>query len=302
MNNRKTAPKKSTAKSAAKKPIAKKPAAKATPKSAPKKAAKPVAKAAAKPAAKKTVGKKIAAKKPVAKKIVAKKTVAKKPVVKAAAKKTVAPKAAPKKAAPKKVVAKKAAPVKAMPAKAAPAKTGVRFVAKKSTRKVASARPVEKKKVIIPEVLEAPTIEVHVPPEAEVATTEALPDSVNAAARVLFRLRAEKVQLLDLRGQSDVADFFLLGTCSSEAQMQAILNNLQREFKTLHLENLGVEYRAGVRWAVFDGIDVMVHLFEENARNEYSLERLWRDGKQIELKSESFVEAKTGESSDDELV
>jgi ribosome-associated protein len=46
----------------------------------------------------------------------------------------------------------------------------------------------------------------------------------------------------------------------------------------------------------------MVHLFEENARNEYSLERLWRDGKQIELNSESFVEAKTGESSDDELV
>ena len=131
-----------------------------------------------------------------------------------------------------------------------------------------------------------------------------LPESVQIGASILFELRAQNVQLMDLRGIKDVTDFFLVATCESEAQMQAILNELRKEFKANKLTSVGVEYKEGVRWAVFDaGLDLMVHLFEEEKRNEISLDRLYADGKIVELDEADFVKKTSKKkSSEDELV
>ena len=131
-----------------------------------------------------------------------------------------------------------------------------------------------------------------------------LPQSVQMGASILFELRAQNVQLIDLRGIKDVTDYFLVATCESEAQMQAILNELRKEFKANKLPSVGVEYKEGVRWAVFDaGLDLMVHLFEEEKRNEISLDRLYADGKIETLEEADFVKKTTKKkSSEDELV
>ena len=131
-----------------------------------------------------------------------------------------------------------------------------------------------------------------------------LPESVNIGASILFELRAQNVQLIDLRGIKDVTDFVLVATCESEAQMQAILNELRKEFKANKLPSVGVEYKEGVRWAVFDaGLDLMVHLFEEEKRNEISLDRLYADGKIENLDENDFVKKTSKKkSSEDELV
>ena len=131
-----------------------------------------------------------------------------------------------------------------------------------------------------------------------------LPESVNIGASILFELRAQNVQLIDLRGIKDVTDFFLVATCESEAQMQAILNELRKEFKAAKIPSVGVEYKEGVRWAVFDaGLDLMVHLFEEEKRNEISLDRLYADGKIENLDENDFVKKTSKKkSSEDELV
>ena len=131
-----------------------------------------------------------------------------------------------------------------------------------------------------------------------------LPESVTIGASILFELRAQNVQLIDLRGIKDVTDFFLVATCESEAQMQAILNELRKEFKANKLPSVGVDYKEGVRWAVFDaGLDLMVHLFEEEKRNEISLDRLYADGKIVELDEADFVKKTSKKkSSEDELV
>lgn len=190
-----------------------------------------------------------------------------------------------------KKTAKKAAPKKAAPKKAAVKKTAAK---KTGTKKAVAKKTTPIKRVNIP----LPKANPKPVPEKLVS----LPESVETSLRVVFKLRGEKVQVLDLRGKSDIADFFIVCTCSSEAQMQAILTGLQREFKTARLQNMGVEYRAGVRWAVFDGIETMVHLFEDKAREEYSLERLWQDGQEIFVKAEDYLKTDTGDSSDEELV
>ena len=55
---------------------------------------------------------------------------------------------------------------------------------------------------------------------------------VDFVAKVIFEKKADNVSLLDLQGLSDVADFFLITTCSSDAQMRAIVNAISRALKS----------------------------------------------------------------------
>lgn len=128
---------------------------------------------------------------------------------------------------------------------------------------------------------------------------------VEIGASTLFQLRAENIQLLDLKHINNAADYFLMATCTSEAQMQAILNELRKEFKNQKIKTKGVEYKSGVQWAVFDvGFELMVHLFEESKRAEIELERLYNDSPIHNLVESDFVktdEIKT-KGSEDEFI
>jgi ribosome-associated protein len=107
------------------------------------------------------------------------------------------------------------------------------------------------------------------------ASKTSAPESVAIAARILFALRADGVQLLDLRGKSDVADWYLVATCASPAQMGAILAELEKEYKARGVPTVGTEYKDGSKWAVMDVGEIMVHLFEEGRRVELALADLW---------------------------
>lgn len=229
-------------------------------------------------------------------------------------KKAASKKAAPKAAAPKKTVAKAAAPKKA--AAAAPKKAVAKVAAPKKAAAAAPKKAIAKVAAPKKAAVKAVKVVVKAPAAVKKAATKAAPkkasrieesaalypESVVIAARELFTLRAEAVQLLDLRGISDVADWFLVATCTSEAQMQAILNALTKDYKAAKIPTVGVEYRAGVQWAVLDVGELMVHLFEENKRKEFSLDLLWRDGKQVELDADDFVSAKAKVAKSDEFV
>ena len=122
------------------------------------------------------------------------------------------------------------------------------------------------------------------------------------AAGFLFAKKAEKAVLLDLRGLSSLTDFYLICTCSNEAQMRGILNSVYRSLSREGVKALRSEYHSGVRWAVLDYGDLIIHLFEKETRNYYSLERLWADAKATELKAEDYAtEEKETETEDEDL-
>ena len=122
------------------------------------------------------------------------------------------------------------------------------------------------------------------------------------AAGLLFAKKAEKAVLLDLRGLSSLTDFYLICTCSNEAQMRGILNNVYRALSREGVKALRSEYHSGVRWAVLDYGDLIIHLFEKETRNYYSLERLWADAKATELKPEDYAtEEEETEAEDEDL-
>lgn len=130
-------------------------------------------------------------------------------------------------------------------------------------------------------------------------------ESVKAAATILFDYRALNIQLLDLRGIADEkTDFMILATCESEAQMQAILDELSKEFKAQALPHR-TEYKPGTNmcWAVFDaGFDLMVQLFEENKRADLAFDKLYSDATITDLAEKDFVQKKSKKTEEENAL
>lgn len=101
------------------------------------------------------------------------------------------------------------------------------------------------------------------------------------AARLLRDDKCEDVVLLDVRGMSQITDYVVIGSGTSERQMRSILH---------HVEDLGAKqgfqaFRQNVddraSWVLADFVDVVVHLFEPNTRAHYDLDNLWPDAKRL---------------------
>ena len=104
------------------------------------------------------------------------------------------------------------------------------------------------------------------------------------AARALSDKKGREIQALEIGEITSLADFFVIATGSSNTQINALVDNVE---KVLH-EEAGEDplhregYRGGT-WVLLDYGCIAVHVFNKEAREFYGLERLWKDGKPLDL-------------------
>lgn len=118
--------------------------------------------------------------------------------------------------------------------------------------------------------------------DSPTAGTEASPDRARqlalAAARIAEETRGTDIRILDLRGLTDVFDYFVVATGSSRRQLHAMADEIEKGVKQdLHDRKRGGEGYEEGRWIILDYGDVMVHLFDAEAREYWDLEHLWGD-------------------------
>ena len=90
--------------------------------------------------------------------------------------------------------------------------------------------------------------------------------------------------LLDLRGLSDFTDYFLICHGQSERQVLAIVDHIEERLaRETGRRPQHVEGRRGGDWVLMDYVDFVVHVFREERRDFYRLERLWGDAPTIDL-------------------
>jgi ribosome-associated protein len=89
--------------------------------------------------------------------------------------------------------------------------------------------------------------------------------------------------VLDLQGISSFTDFFIICTGSSGKQIQAISDEVALQMKKRGELPLSVEGYKSAEWVLTDFGDVVVHVLTPKARAYYDLERLWREGKPVEI-------------------
>ena len=100
-----------------------------------------------------------------------------------------------------------------------------------------------------------------------------------------FEKKAKNLVSLDLRGLSSLTDYFIICHGKSEPQVKAIVDNIRKgtSFKPRHLE--GYENK---KWVLLDYFDIIVHVFDENERDYYSIEQIWADAPKNEFHDEEI--------------
>ncbi len=103
-----------------------------------------------------------------------------------------------------------------------------------------------------------------------------------AAAEAGLDKKAQGVEVIDVRGKVDYADFVVVMSGRSDRQVQAIARGVE---ETLHERGLGrclgIEGMVQGRWVLMDFGDVVVHVFHEDTRGYYDLESLWIDAARL---------------------
>jgi ribosome-associated protein len=99
-----------------------------------------------------------------------------------------------------------------------------------------------------------------------------------AIARLALTKKAENVVLLDLRGLTSMADYFVVCSADSDIQVNAIARAVEEGMESEGVSAWHSEKGSG-NWVLLDYVDVVLHIFHKHARQFYSLEKLWGDAK-----------------------
>jgi ribosome-associated protein len=115
------------------------------------------------------------------------------------------------------------------------------------------------------------------PSQAARAIADPNRDIAMAVARAGLDKKAEDVMVLDVRGLTSYADYFVVMSADSERQASAIADHVDQRLKAAGNTKVGVEGYSGGRWILIDYGDVVAHVFNRDSRGFYDLEGLWAD-------------------------
>jgi ribosome-associated protein len=107
------------------------------------------------------------------------------------------------------------------------------------------------------------------------------------AAQYALEKKAADIHVLDLTGITSMTDYFVIATGSSDRQVKAIAENVIAEMRDT--EGVGAWRSEGwdsLHWVIIDFVDFVVHVFQQEFRQFYNIERLWADAPMVEVKDE----------------
>ena len=97
------------------------------------------------------------------------------------------------------------------------------------------------------------------------------------AAEFALDKKANEVKILTLKGITSITDYFVICSGDADVQVKAIANNIVDKLREEDLHVWNIEGYSTGQWILLDFVDVVVHIFHEDAREYYGLERLWGD-------------------------
>ena len=103
-----------------------------------------------------------------------------------------------------------------------------------------------------------------------------------AAARAAADKQSRDIVILDVRAPIVITDYFVIATAASERQLRTVADEVQRVLGDLGVKPLRREGESEGQWLLLDYGVVVVHVFGEEARDYYELERLWRDAPHVD--------------------
>jgi ribosome-associated protein len=131
-----------------------------------------------------------------------------------------------------------------------------------------------------PRLRKARAVVSPAPAPTSLATEESRALAIAIAAAALDK-KAVSVEVLDVSGKVDYADFLVLMTGRSDRQVNALAQGIEEALRLGGKRPLSVEGLPHAHWVLMDYGDVVVHVFQDEARSTYDLEGLWMDARRI---------------------
>lgn len=108
------------------------------------------------------------------------------------------------------------------------------------------------------------------------------------ACKAIDDKKGQDIKIIDIHNVSVIADYFVIASGTNSNQVQAIVDNVEEQLGRAGFEAKQIEGNRNSSWILMDYGDVIVHVFDEEKRLFYDLERIWRDGKVLEM--DAFLE------------
>ncbi len=110
-----------------------------------------------------------------------------------------------------------------------------------------------------------------------------------AAATASADKKANNPAVLELTKLTEIADYFVICSGDSHVHVKAIAEHIDDELRKQGIKPLSVEGLSSARWVLMDYGDVIVHVFDNETRFYYELEKLWLDAPRIQFEDKDFL-------------
>ena len=108
---------------------------------------------------------------------------------------------------------------------------------------------------------------------------------VKKAYDALNDKKGEDIKIIEIGKLSTVADYFIIANGSNAPHVESLVDNVEEELLKEHIHAERIEGVKSSGWILMDYNDVVVHVFSKEDRLFYDLERIWRDGKEIDVEN-----------------
>ena len=119
----------------------------------------------------------------------------------------------------------------------------------------------------------------------DVLIDEEIFEDVRAAVQAAEEKKAQDLVVLQVAEITSFTDYFIICSGSSTRQVQAIADAIAEQLKKRGVRPMNTEGYANAEWVLIDFGTFVAHIFTENSRRFYDLERLWRDAKKVSVQS-----------------
>ena len=108
-----------------------------------------------------------------------------------------------------------------------------------------------------------------------------------AISKALKAAKGADVKTWDVRGESSIADYFVVATGAAAPHLKALVGAVRAAMRAAGVKEYRVSGESDSGWMVIDYVDVVVHVFSAEAREYYALERLWSSMQECRRKGRS---------------
>ena len=136
--------------------------------------------------------------------------------------------------------------------------------------------------LIIQRYMRTGSIQKKPDPERKQISMNREQEMVSIACKAIDDKKALDIKVIDIREVSVIADYFVIASGSNLNQVQAIVDNVEEQLGRAGFEPKQIEGTRNSNWILMDYGDLIIHVFDEENRLFYDLERIWRDGQELD--------------------